>query len=632
MKKSILNLDMLLKSFLPAFVLAFTLSSCEDEIADVGDLEDLTPPSANFTFDQFSPNDFLEVTFSNTSVSATDYLWDFGDETVSAEFEPVHIYPAEGIYTVKLTASDKLGATSTTEMTFTLTEPTAFVPPIKESGFEDGDLVDSTGNTVGDGRDSWRNSALGGVIQITSSPVSEGSQASKLPGGGSDMRVGYQLLTVTPNTTYEVSFDYTMLDDATGFLTVGILDGPATDHAAALNSMLGSVTVNDQSDPDTYVGASVLFNSGSNSEVAIYFFNDATVEARLDNFSINLSQSSVPPTAAFTVEQDSLDPKTVTFNNTSQNAATYTWDFGDGNTSTDMSPTHTYAMEGNYTVSLSARNSDGGIDITSETVAAVAPITVLFTAAIDATDAKKVQFTNSSVNASNFSWDFGDGNTSTDMSPTHTYASYGTYSVVLSADNNIGETTTYTENIVISNPNVTAIQNGTFDLKAVRNDNRDEWRNTDLEADAQAAFGIGSPVLQMSSTNRSAPNSGKLPTAENSGTPRRWLYQAITVTPNTSYTVKGWISNKAANVGSRVTFQIYDAPFITAAVIDDASRIIATENFDASTGHDTNTWTEATITFNSGSSSEVVLFITNDYTLTTIDSESFFDDFSIVQN
>lgn len=614
------------------FVMLLFLTNCKEEVPEVGSIADLTPPSANFTFNQFSPSNYLEVTFSNSSVSATDYLWDFGDGNSSTAIEPVYSYAAEGTYKVQLTASDKLGATSTSVQTLVLTEPTAFVPPIKESGFEDLDLTDSLGNTSGDGRDSWKNSGLGGTIQITSSPVLAGTQAAKLTGDANDQRIGYQLLTVTENTVYDVTFNYTMLASPSGFLTVSILDGPVTTHQEALDGTIGTITVNDQSAPDVYVKETITFNTGANTEIAIYFFNDGSVETRLDDFSIQLSNGTVPPTAAFDVVFDAADYRNVTFNNSSLNATLYAWDFGDGTTAIEKSPTHSYSAEGNYTVMLTASNSIGESNVFTQIVAAVAPITVDFDAVIDATDNKKVVFTNNSVNASNYSWDFGDGNTSTDVSPTHTYATETTYSVTLSATNSIGETTTYTENVVIVNPNVVAIRNGTFDDETVKDDNRIVWRNTALESDAQATFGIGNPVLQMSTTHRSAPNSGKLPTAENSGDPRRWAYQAITVDPNASYTIKGWISNKSANVGSTVTFQIYDAPFTTAAVVNDVSRIITSSVFDASTGHDTDVWTEATITFNSGSSSEVVLFITNDYTLTAVSSETFLDDFSIVKN
>ena len=62
------------------------------------------------------------------------------------------------------------------------------------------------------------------------------------------------------------------------------------------------------------------------------------------------------PNASFTYV---LDGRTATFTNTSQYADSYAWDFGDGSTSTEENPTHTFANDGNFTVSLTATNAQG---------------------------------------------------------------------------------------------------------------------------------------------------------------------------------------------------------------------------------------------------------------------------------
>ncbi|MDW3191684.1 MAG: PKD domain-containing protein [Cytophagales bacterium] len=75
------------------------------------------------------------------------------------------------------------------------------------------------------------------------------------------------------------------------------------------------------------------------------------------------------PNAAFTSAADGL---TVTFTDGSVGADTYSWDFGDGNSSTDASPTHTYAEGGTYTVALTVTNA-GGSDTESEDITVEAP-------------------------------------------------------------------------------------------------------------------------------------------------------------------------------------------------------------------------------------------------------------------
>ncbi len=75
-----------------------------------------------------------------------------------------------------------------------------------------------------------------------------------------------------------------------------------------------------------------------------------------------------------------------------------------------------------------------------------------FQFAIDDVDWLKVTFTNFSQNATTFSWDFGDGNSSTEKDPVHTYAEQGKYDVVLTAKNAEGESASFTENIEVKDP------------------------------------------------------------------------------------------------------------------------------------------------------------------------------------
>ncbi len=257
-------------------LLSIFLSSCDlgFELPDANSIPDETPPSAAFDFKQ-NEGDFLQIDFTNLSGSATDYNWDFGDGTTSTEVEPSHTYADLGTYTVSLTATDKLGAVSTTSKEVVIEEPAFVLPVILEGGFEDNSLPDGSG----DGRDSWRNE-LGGVIQITSSPVQQGAQAAKLPSDGD--RVGYQTIAVVPNTDYRLSFYYTMKSDP-GTLTVAILDSEITELSEAADATIASLELTDNSDPDTYVNEIIGFNSGDNSVIGILFTNSGS-ECRLDSF------------------------------------------------------------------------------------------------------------------------------------------------------------------------------------------------------------------------------------------------------------------------------------------------------------------------------------------------------------
>ncbi len=151
----------------------------------------------------------------------------------------------------------------------------------------------------------------------------------------------------------------------------------------------------------------------------------------------------------------------VTFKNTSKNATSYTWDFGDGSKSTEENPTHTYTKDGTYTIKLTATNAGGSAEKTrTVTISLEGTSTQLvanFTFAVDEKTAGKVTFTNTSEGATSYAWDFGDGNTSTDENPAHTYAKDDTYTVKLTATNAGGGSDNITKEVKITNSGITSI-------------------------------------------------------------------------------------------------------------------------------------------------------------------------------
>jgi PKD repeat protein len=76
-------------------------------------------------------------------------------------------------------------------------------------------------------------------------------------------------------------------------------------------------------------------------------------------FSCSKSTPPPLPTAGFNYPRDSKTSPIVSFTNTAQNATTYSWNFGDGYSSTLPSPSHTYASAGTYTVTQTVTNSSG---------------------------------------------------------------------------------------------------------------------------------------------------------------------------------------------------------------------------------------------------------------------------------
>ena len=282
----IFNINQRLFKMLSLVLVMSVLASCDFEfdLPEAGSLPDETPPEANFSASQ-SAEDWMRFDFANLSVSATTFAWDFGDGNSSTDQDATNTFPGEGTFNVTLTVSDALGATDTYSIALEVIEPEepeAIVPVILEASFEDNTLPEGGG----DGRDSWRND-FGGVIQITSSPVQDGSQASKYPSAGD--RVAYQEMECSPNTDYILTYYYTLKTGSAGSITVDVLGGGITDLSQVAGARLATFEGTDQTSASAYVRVDLPFNSGANATMAILVTNQG-VEARLDNFSIKVAE------------------------------------------------------------------------------------------------------------------------------------------------------------------------------------------------------------------------------------------------------------------------------------------------------------------------------------------------------
>ena len=134
------------------------------------------------------------------------------------------------------------------------------------------------------------------------------------------------------------------------------------------------------------------------------------------------------------------------FADSSDYAQSWTWDFGDGVVDTTQNPSHTYSMDGTYTVCLITTNFCGSDTQCVPVTACLSTPSAAFSSAVSEDTAT---FTNASTNASTYWWDFGDGNTSTMMDPTHIYTMNGDFVVCLSAINGCGDTTTTCDTVNI---------------------------------------------------------------------------------------------------------------------------------------------------------------------------------------
>jgi len=138
---------------------------------------------------------------------------------------------------------------------------------------------------------------------------------------------------------------------------------------------------------------------------------------------------------------------------------TYLWDFGDGNTSNLANPQYTYTSTGIYTATLTVTDNDNNVatDTASVEVRAsnIAP-TAKINGPYSTNLGQAIVFnSNGSVDTDgaivSFLWQFGDGTTSSEQNPSHTYSNVGDYTVSLTVTDDAGLTNTATTNAIVTN-------------------------------------------------------------------------------------------------------------------------------------------------------------------------------------
>ena len=188
--------------------------------------------------------------------------------------------------------------------------------------------------------------------------------------------------------------------------------------------------------------------------VKLIAFNANGIDSKLA--AITVSEKPVLPLANFISNvTQGYTPFSVQFTDLSKDATARNWDFeNDGIVdSTDKNPIHAYIVPGYYTVNLTAINANGTASklatITVFNPADTVPPVANFSSNVTQGSAPlSVQFTDLSKNATIRNWNYGDGATSTEQNPTHTYFSAGNYTVNLTVSNGKG-TTSKNQKIVV---------------------------------------------------------------------------------------------------------------------------------------------------------------------------------------
>jgi len=268
----------------------------------------------------------LAVQFNDASQNvATGWIWDFGDGTTSSEQNPTHLYTADGVYDVSLIACNELGCDTMTYTSFIEVELGCYAQNIPLDGTEtitvcSGNIYDSGGATEDypEGNNGTTIIAPFGATAIT--------------------------LTFT-EFNYEEHGDFLSIYEGEGFQ----------------GTFIGNFTGTELADTTIVIDGGVV----TLIEATNHFVN-------LSGFAATFSCGTpepVSPVAGFVVPTISVcDYQGINFNNTTTGATeTWSWDFGDGNTSIEASPINFYQTSGTYTITLTACN-EFGCDTYSETI------------------------------------------------------------------------------------------------------------------------------------------------------------------------------------------------------------------------------------------------------------------------
>src|SRR5690606_1730422 len=379
-----------------------------------------------------------QIIFKDNSIGADVYHWDFGDGSSSAEANPVKEYPVPGKYTVVLTVTNNAtGCTQNKTQVIHIIREKADFSTVSNETCKNSSVVFSAPNTNPDNISSytWKFGDGKSVITKTKSVSHKYTKAGtydvtliiKDLHGCIDSIVKPMVMKVNgPTSVFRSDIAGTCLNNTVNFIDSSYSDGEHPITQWQFN--WGDGTVQNFNAPPF----SHTYSKPGRFSVSLIVTDSkgCTDTLRKPNMIV-VSQ----PIAAFSADTLSCTTQAVKFKNISSGPGLiYNWDFGDGNTSTAKDPVHLYNTEGIYTVSLSINDQYGCSGFVSKTnyVRIANPVAdFILSDSVGTCPPLVVNFTNTSVNYSSWSWDFGDGTTSKERNPSHFYSQVGTFTAVL---------------------------------------------------------------------------------------------------------------------------------------------------------------------------------------------------------
>jgi PKD repeat protein len=425
-------------------------------------------PNADFTSSNPEGCTPHSVTFdASSSTGLGTVMWSFpgGTPTTSTDLMPTVVYNDAGSFDASLTVTNSEGTNTQTRTDYVVV---GALPVADFTSNITGLLVDFTNQSTSATTFAWDfgDGNTSNLLNPSHLYANAGTFTVTLTASsdcGSDQTTATVTVVDAPfakinNSTAEGCASHTIVFDATESRGLGTVEWDFPGGTPSTSTELMPTVVYDN--PGTFdVTLTVTNNQGTDTET----ISDLVIIKML-------------PTASFTSDINEL---TVTFDNTSSASTSFDWDFGDGSNSANQSPIHTYAVSGTYVVNLDVTN-DCGTARFSETITVLAAPVAAFSQSNESGCAPlTVTYdASNSTDIGTLQWTFPGGtpSTSTDMMPTVTYNTAGTFDAQLTVTNASGTDTEIVSNLITVAPLAVAGFNVDVDMLSV------DFLNTSTDA------------------------------------------------------------------------------------------------------------------------------------------------------
>lgn len=406
-------------------VVVTDLNGCQDSL----ELEMTEPTAIQVTVDQitdatcFGDNDGGATVSANGGVGPYSYNWlPSGQGTAAAS----GLSAGEHIYTVTdangCTNSDTVQVNEPDQMLIVTSNDTTVCP---------GTVVSLTASVSGGSGTYLIDWESGQGFGETFEPYI--TQTSNISVNATD-QFGCEAVSnsviVTTFAPVNAALDYSVVDQCTAPFQVDFTN--SSTNASSFEWAFAN------GDSSTQFLPSTMFDSSGVYTVQLVATSD---DGCTDTLNSSITIDNLPQADFAIPYPDGCFPIVVGHSNHSQDANSYFWDFGDGETSDETSPYHLYENPGAYTVTLIATNEYGCTDTLSVDSAVFAfprPTAGFIPIANIGEDGSEYTFNNTSSGATEFFWTFGNGDFSQLFEPIYDYPEHGDYDVLLTVYNQYG--------------------------------------------------------------------------------------------------------------------------------------------------------------------------------------------------